>query len=161
MVDIVINHMAPTVEPANYTGTNLGGQLNYTTYTTYNPFNSSSYFHDPCLINNEDPESVIKCRIYDDYVNLPDLRTEDVEVRNIFQTWITDLVSKYEIDGLRIDTVKHVEKSFWPPFIEASGVFSMAEIFDGDPRTYQTDWNTYVSGVVNYPVFVTTLSLPV
>jgi len=46
-------------------------------------------------------------------------------------TWIEGLVKTYGIDGLRIDTVKHVRMDFWPAFAKAAGVFTMGEVLSG------------------------------
>lgn len=142
MVDVVVNHMGLS-----------GSSLNYTNYKSLKPFNSSKYYHNPCLIDDGNSTSVVVCRIHDDYVSLPDLKTEDAHVRDVLQTWIQDLVYKYEIDGIRLDTVKHVENTFFPAFIQASGSFGLAEIFDGNPASY-TGWEFYVPGAFNYPVSV-------
>jgi alpha-amylase len=40
----------------------------------------------------------------------------------------------YSIDGLRIDTVKHIERGFWPGFTSAAGIYNIGEMFDGDPE---------------------------
>jgi alpha-amylase len=55
------------------------------------------------------------------------------------------------VDGLRVDTVKHVQKSFWPSFNKAAGVYSVGEIFDGNPA-YTCDYQKYMDGVLNYPM---------
>lgn len=149
MVDIVVNHMGPA-----------GNSLNYTNYKSLKPFNSPKYYHQPCLTDDANSTSVVVCRVHDKYVSLPDLKTEDDYVRGALQVWIEDLVNRYEIDGIRIDTVKHVEKSFFPDFIQASGVFGLAEIFDGDPASY-TDWSSYVPGAFSYPVSVPTQAITV
>lgn len=149
MVDVVVNHMGPA-----------GTSLNYTNYKSLKPFNSAEYYHKPCLIDDANSTSIVYCRVHGlgDGVSLPDLKTEDPYIRNMLQKWIQELVHTYEIDGIRIDTVKHVEKSFFPDFIEASGVFGIAEIFDGSVATYP-DWNSYVPGAFNYPSSVTTLQI--
>ena len=43
-------------------------------------------------------------------------------------TWIKDLVTKFGFDGIRIDTVSHVEKQFWTEFQEAAGTYCMGEV---------------------------------
>lgn len=55
------------------------------------------------------------------------------------------------VDGLRIDTVKHVEKEFWPGFVEAAGVYAVGEVFQGDPA-YTCAYQEYVPGVLNFPM---------
>jgi glycosidase len=57
--------------------------------------------------------------IYGDFFGLDDLFTEKPAVLqgeiDLWSGWIT----KYNIDGYRIDTVKHVNKEFWQAFIPA------------------------------------------
>lgn len=138
MIDVVTNHMA---FPADM------GSCDYTQAT---PFNSASYYHDPCTINDDEPETVIKCWEGTSGVSLADLRTEDSNVRDIWKSWIADLVTKYSIDGLRLDTTKHVEKDFWEEFLASAGVFGTGEILNGDPNTFP-EWVSDVPGFVNYP----------
>jgi alpha-amylase len=54
------------------------------------------------------------------------------------------------VDGLRIDTVKHVDKEFFPSFNAAAGVYCIGEVLDGDPN-YTFDYQNYLDGVLNYP----------
>jgi glycosidase len=54
------------------------------------------------------------------------------------------------VDGLRIDTVKHVQQSFWPGYNFAAGVYCVGEVFDGDP-TYTCPYQNYLDGLLNYP----------
>lgn len=57
------------------------------------------------------------------------------------------------VDGLRIDTAKHVDKAFYPGFLDAAGVFATGEVFDGSP-TYTCDYQNYIDSVLNYPMYV-------
>ena len=57
------------------------------------------------------------------------------------------------VDGLRIDTVKHVQKSFWPGYNTAAGVYCVGEVFSGDPA-YTCPYQSYLDGVLNYPMYV-------
>lgn len=83
-------------------------------------------------------------------MSLPDLRTEDSAVASIWNTWITDLVSTYSIDGLRVDSAQQVNNDFFPNFQSASGVYIVGEIFNGDP-SYVCPYQDSMSGVLNYP----------
>ena len=131
MVDVVANHMGRD------------------TYENFTPFNNSGYFHDYCVISNyNDQGNVEYCRITND---LPDVNTGDSGIRSTYQSWIKDLVSTYSIDGLRLDTVKHVEKDFWSGFTNAAGVFTIGEVFNGDPA-YVGPYQGYVNSLVNYPI---------
>ncbi len=77
------------------------------------PFNSLSSFHNHGEIQNWDtyPETA-----QGDFLGLDDLKTEDPAVRDaltrVYQDWITWA----NIDGYRIDTVKHVNEEFWDYF---------------------------------------------
>ncbi len=62
---------------------------------------------------------------------MPDLNTESPRVIQALHQWISTMVRHFEIDFLRIDTVKHVRKSFWPDFVAAAGVPAMGEVLHG------------------------------
>lgn len=142
MLDVVVNHMSPV------------GSNNATfRYADYTPFNSSKYYHPPCDIDYSNQTSILVCwsGSLSDGSALADLRTEDTVVRDIWKKWIKKTVKDYDIDGLRIDSLKHVEKDFYPDFIKASGVFAMGELLDGDASGYPS-WLDYVDGMLNYPL---------
>lgn len=142
MIDIVTNHMA------------FIGCGTCVEYSIYNPFNDPSYFHNFCLIDYSDEYSteIQTCWQGSNSVPLPDLRTEDENVRDIWKNWITQMVDRYGIDGLRIDSVKHIEKDFHSMFEEAAGVFTLGEVYNGDP-SYCLDYQHYMSGIANYPLY--------
>lgn len=85
-------------------------------------------------------------------ISLPDVDTENPYVIKVFNDWIESLVSTFGIDGIRIDTVKHVQKSFWTGFKSAAGVFSMGEVLDGD-AAYTCAYQEQLDGVLNYPLY--------
>ena len=66
--------------------------------------------------------------------------------------WIRDLVKKYNIDGIRIDTIPEVPKSFWKQFSQASGVYTVGEVFDG-AMGYLAGYLGSLDAVLNYPFF--------
>ncbi|KAF6837808.1 glycoside hydrolase family 13 protein (alpha amylase) [Colletotrichum musicola] len=141
MADVVTNHMAWLGAPSTVN------------FTAYRPFSNASAYHmPPCWINYDDQTSVEKCWQGSDAVPLPDLRTEDPAVRRVFNSWIKDAVRRYGFDGLRLDSAKHVEKSFWPPFERAAGVYAVGEVFHGDPK-YVVPYQDSMSGLMNYPVY--------
>ena len=45
---------------------------------------------------------------------------------------MTQLQSKYSIDGFRFDTVAEIESSFWADFSKAAGVYAVGEVDTGD-----------------------------
>jgi alpha-amylase len=122
MVDVAPNHM----------GSGPVSKLNYEELV---PWNDARYFHPPRLgIQYEPPDQtqIEQYWIGVDRVALPDVNTELPEVYNTLSQWIRELVKRYGIDGLRLDTVKHIRKNFWPGFCRASSVFGVGEVLSGD-----------------------------
>lgn len=69
---------------------------------------------------------------------LPDFDQSDSEVVAFLNDFVDYWVQEVGVDGLRLDTVKHVEDSYWQQFFAAGGpgdpskVWSVGEIFSGD-----------------------------
>ncbi len=88
---------------------------------------------------------------YGDFFGLDDLFTEHPRVVSgmidIYKSWISD----YDIDGYRIDTVKHVNMELWQAFSPAiqsharaeykRDFFMFGEVFSGNPR-YTSEFTT-------------------
>ncbi len=80
---------------------------------------------------------------YGDFFGLDDLFTEHPDVVDGLIALYTDIVERYDIDGFRIDTVKHVNDEFWvqwtPAVQEAAAAagrpdfFMFGEVFSSDP----------------------------
>lgn len=88
----------------------------------------------------------------DRIVSLPDLKTKSQRVRSEYGRWISGLISNYSIDGLRIDTVLQVEKSFWQEFTDATdGTYMVGEVFSPDSGTV-CGYCDHLPGVMNYPL---------
>ena len=132
MVDVVANHMGYGAIADNRP----------------TPLNQASAYHSACDIDYSNQTSVEECRI----VNLPDINTQSPEIRTLLNTWVKWLVTEYSFDGVRIDTVKHVEKEFWPGFSSAIGAYSIGEVFDGNP-TYLAGYAKLMPGLLNYAVY--------
>lgn len=152
MLDVVANHV----------GYWPGGS---STSSGFQPFNRSEHYHacdscpDDCNIGdfgNQDEVEI--CRL----AGLPDLNQSNAFVAQALTSWVTELVREYSFDGLRIDTVCEVEKSFWGQFREASGVFTMGEVDSGDPN-YVSQYQSSSAGTsepgldatLSYPLFFT------
>ncbi|KAH6675165.1 glycoside hydrolase family 13 protein [Halenospora varia] len=143
MVDVVANHMGS------------GDKAEEINYNVINPFNKKDYYHtNPiCFINNYNNQTEVEqCWLGNDNYPLPDLNTTQPTVRDMFSTWVKYLVSTYSIDGLRVDTVKHVEKPFWSIFNSASGVFNIGEVADGNVE-YLCPYQNYMDGLLGYPSY--------
>lgn len=110
MVDVVANHMGNTD----------------TNYSVNVPFNNSIHYHDYCQITSQDFATHNQARIQNcRLAKLADLKQENDYVRTTLLSWIKDLITKYHIDGIRIDTVPEVPKTFWKEFATASGVYTV------------------------------------
>ncbi|KAF2722750.1 glycoside hydrolase family 13 protein [Polychaeton citri CBS 116435] len=140
MVDIVVNHVA------------WNGSVSSVNYTSFNPFNSEKDFHQYCGVDYYNETSVTDCWMGDSIVPLPDIRTEDPAIASTYATWIGDLVAEYSIDGLRLDTVRQVDTSFWSGFHQAANVYMVGEIYD-DNATYMCGFQEHVPGVFNYATY--------
>ena len=87
-----------------------------------------------------------------DFFGLDDLATEKETVINGWVDLWSEWITKFEIDGMRIDTFKHVNPEFWKKFIpKIKAVAAKAgkkdfpifgEAADADPETL----STYVAG---------------
>ncbi|KAF5658578.1 alpha-amylase [Fusarium heterosporum] len=131
MADVVANHMGKGI--ANHKP---------------EPLNQQSSYHSPCAIDYDNQSSIEQCEI----AGLPDLNTGSAAVKKVLQDWIKWLVSEYKFDGIRIDTVKHVEKSFWPDFQTAAGVYAIGEVWDGSPD-YLAGYAQVMPGLLNYAMY--------
>ena len=142
MLDVVANHIGPV-------GTSLSNDLlvNNGIY----PFNQTNYYHSYCDITNwNDQNNVEFCWLAD----LPDLAQEVPYVTQTFYSWVQFMIRTYGVDGLRIDTCPEVPVSFWQGFTQASGVYTVCEVFNGDfgyVMGYQNQGAA--SGTLNYPMF--------
>ena len=135
MIDVVANHVGPI-------GTN---------YSKIIPFNKFEHYHEKCDIKDWNNQWQIEnCRLSD----LPDLKQENEWVSQILLNWIHDVVKKYNIDGLRIDTVMEVPKWFWNKFAKSAGVFQIGEVFNGNIN-YVAEYQKYLDSVFNYPLYYT------
>ena len=113
MLDVVANHVAPV-------------DLDFSQIV---PFNDPDHYHSKCDINNwNDYNEVEYCRLS----NLPDLNQDNQFVRDTLKQWVSDTVSTYGFDGLRVDTTPEVKREFWKEYAEAAGVFTIGEIFNSN-----------------------------
>ncbi|WP_262690213.1 alpha-amylase family glycosyl hydrolase [Kordiimonas aestuarii] len=101
--------------------------------------NDVRYYH-----NRGDSEWKGESSLYGDFAGLDDLFTEHPDVKagfiDIYKFWI----SEFKIDGFRIDTVRHVNDSFWQAFspailehAKAEGIeqfYVFGEVYDGNPE---------------------------
>ncbi|MFD9224617.1 pullulanase-type alpha-1,6-glucosidase [Streptomyces sp. NPDC060064] len=102
-----------------------------------------AWLNDPTMYHNRgDSTFAGESSEYGDFSGLDDLWTERPEVvkgmEEIYEKWVRD----FDIDGFRIDTVKHVDMDFWTQWATAldayaakrgrDDFFMFGEIFAGD-----------------------------
>lgn len=135
MIDVVANHVA-------YIDLD---------FEKVNPFNKAEYYHAKCQINNwDDANEVEYCRLS----NLPDLNQDHPFVRSTLKNWIKDTITKYDIDGIRIDTVPEVKREFWSEYTAEAGCYAVGEIFNSN-IDYVSSYQPAVPALLNYPSFFT------
>lgn len=103
-----------------------------------------AWLNDPTMYHNRgDSTFAGESSEYGDFSSLDDLWTERPEVvkgmRQIYEKWVRD----FDIDGFRIDTVKHVDMDFWTQWATAldayaarhgrDDFFMFGEVYAGDP----------------------------
>ncbi|ORY31951.1 glycoside hydrolase superfamily [Naematelia encephala] len=138
MVDVVVNHV----------GAYSRDEFLPSTY--YGPFDSPADFHPYCLPNYDDQEQTEQCWLAD---QMPDLNTESPRVVRTLHAWVKDLVETYHIDALRVDTVKHIRKDFWPDFVRSAGVVGMGEVLHGDPVYLAPYQREAMSSLLDYATY--------
>ncbi|MEV6651163.1 pullulanase-type alpha-1,6-glucosidase [Streptomyces sp. NPDC051219] len=84
-----------------------------------------AWLNDPAMYHNRgDSTFAGESSEYGDFSGLDDLWTERPEVvkgmQRVYQTWVRD----FDIDGFRIDTVKHVDLDFWTQWATALDAYA-------------------------------------
>lgn len=113
------------------------------------------WFHEKKEIFNwNDQKQVENGWVY----GLPDLAQENPEVKRYLIDAAKWWIKQTDIDGYRLDAVRHVPKSFWREFSkEVKSVkkdfFLLGEVRSDDPR-YIADYGKYgIDGFVDYPFY--------
>nr|QBS32936.1 alpha-amylase [Monascus ruber] len=147
MVDVVSNEMAYDI------GNNTMSNSTHIDYSVFNPFNSSSDYTPFCPIGDwQDDYQLTNCWLGSEGVATPRMKTTDPAVSQTLTKWIKDLVGTYNVDGIRIDGAKQIETPYMEAFVKSAGVFSMAEVMEGDAK-YVCNYQQYSSGLENYPYY--------
>jgi glycosidase len=123
ILDVVVNHLgnvATSDDPGwpRFRAEGEGYHLRWTSPSRIPspPFNQLSWFHDRGRVQNWfDPVQAVVGQFF----TLNDLRTELPEVRSALVKAYEELIRATDCDGFRVDTVRHVEQSFWVPWCSA------------------------------------------
>ncbi|KAJ6505806.1 alpha-amylase [Mycena vitilis] len=170
MLDVVVNHYAglPTnTTPSSPSSTSSASSASAATstaspspagqftfdYTAQPPFTAAADYHAQCFITDyANQTDVEQCWLGDTHLPLPDLDTEDAGVSATLNAWIRDTVTAYGVDGVRIDTVKHIRHDFWAGYTANAGVFTLGEVLSNN-ATYAASYLGAVDGVFDYPAW--------
>jgi glycosidase len=170
ILDVVCNHGGDLINNNSWIAPPAQHTLSYRNAAKQHaaPFAALSNWHAQGGIPSwTDPEQILG-----ELFGLDDLRTEDAGIRaqlaSIYSNWITLL----DLDGFRIDTVKHVELDFWQvwtPAVRANATVSgksnflmFGEIFDGSEFNCGKYTGTQAGGafaldsVLDYPLYFAT-----
>ncbi|WVO13442.1 hypothetical protein L204_101058 [Cryptococcus depauperatus] len=141
-VDVVVNHVAAT------------SGSSFQPNGDYGPFSAAEDYHRFCWVDNYNNQTnVEQCWLGDNSVALADLNTENDKVVSFWNNWISQLISNYTIDTIRIDTVKHVRTDFWPNFVKAAGVFNQGEVLSSDAMYVAGYQKNGAVNPFNYPIY--------
>ncbi|PPA72355.1 alpha-amylase family glycosyl hydrolase [Jeotgalibacillus proteolyticus] len=111
------------------------------------------YHEEQPIMNNNDPEQLENGWIY----GLPDLNTENPEVREYLFDAAKWWIEETDIDGYRLDTVKHVPVDFWEGFSQEvksvkDDFYLLGEVYDTDIRKIAEYADTGIDGFVDFPL---------
>ena len=89
---------------------------------------------------------------------LPDLNQENLEVKDYLITNTLWWIENTGIDGMRLDTVKHVSTNFWKDFSRAikdkyPKFYLLGEVWSDDVSYLQNYISSGIDGVTNYSLF--------
>ncbi|EEB09064.1 alpha-amylase Aah3 [Schizosaccharomyces japonicus yFS275] len=122
-------------------------------YSTLVPFNAEKYFHPYCVIDwdTDTDDQIVDCWTNAGVVTLADLDLENSDVSDYLYSQVKSVVSKYSVDGIRVDSAKQMNTSFFPDYVSNAGVFALGEVFSYDPNM-MCKYMKYSIGSTNYPL---------
>ncbi|MFC0211450.1 family 14 glycosylhydrolase [Paenibacillus chartarius] len=139
MLDVVLNHTG------DFSGSGYAKA----------PFNNPDWYHHNGEITRADYDNNDQWKIENgDVAGLDDLNQENPSVMNELRNWIGWLVRTSGVDGLRVDTAKHVPKWALKEFDTAANTFTLGEIYHGNPA-YVGDYSNYLDAVIDFPMYYT------
>jgi len=89
---------------------------------------------------------------------LPDLNFSNEQVREFFIENALWWIKETGIDGMRLDTVKHVPRDFWSEFVqrineEYPDFFFLGEVWSENVRYFKAYSETGITSMTNYPLY--------
>ena len=157
-------------DPADYAGGADFPELDSATSFAYTPTfvapedataKAPDWLNDPTLYHNRgDSTFQGESDTYGDFFGLDDLFTEHPQVVEGMIELHAGLIDRYDIDGFRIDTMKHVNPEFWEAFAPAmheraaelgkDDFILFGEIFTTDPILQSAHTNLGVDATLDF-----------
>lgn len=136
IVDLVVNHM--------------GAQSKMVSDPKY-----AGWFHDTGNIVDWNNQSEIE---NGRLAGLPDFNTENPEVRKYLIDMAKWWIRETGFDGYRLDTVRHVPKTFWEEFVreikkDYPSFYFVGEVFSGDINYVAGYQQTGIDGITDFPMY--------
>ena len=142
IIDVVANHSGDYLEP---------GASGYTRGSPAAPFNNPAWYHHNGDIR--DWGSQYQIENYD-LCGLDDISHENDaasnEIIDVYRYWIRESGCQ----GFRVDTIKHMPKSFVSDFDSAMSVPCFGEVYHSEVD-YVADYQNYMQGVIDFPMYYT------
>lgn len=131
--------------------------VNHTGYQSpwLNDPSRADWFHPKQdIVNWNDPKEVENKWL----MGLPDLNTENPEVKQYFIDNALSWIEKTGIDGMRLDTMRHVPQSYWKTFSKAihdkyPNFYLLGEVWNDNPRYLQLYQDAGINGLTNYSLY--------
>lgn len=106
------------------------------------------------IVNWSDPKEVENKWL----MGLPDLNTENPEVSEYFIANALSWIEKTGIDGMRLDTMRHVPQAFWKDFSAAihakyPDFYLLGEVWNDNTRYLQLYQDAGINGLTNYSLY--------
>jgi glycosidase len=160
-LDVVVNHTADVIQLSSY---DYRGPPSPPHTPSIPPAEASSkapaWLNDPSNYHNRGNINFSSCdqRCFElgDFFGLDDLATEQTDVRNGLVAVFADWIRRYRVDGFRIDTVRHVERSFFPYWVPRI----LAAARDAGVPNFQLFGEAFIGDAVELSSFVRDRGLP-
>lgn len=131
--------------------------VNHTGYTSpwLSDPDKTDWFHPKQdIVNWSDPSEVENKWL----MGLPDLNTENSEVNDYFIKNALSWIEKTGVDGMRLDTMRHVPKAFWTEFSSAihskyPDFYLLGEVWNDNTRYLQLYQDSGINGLTNYSLY--------
>lgn len=168
LLDVVVNHMAPSLVWSRQDDGTVDATFRYLTGDQDTPLFLPEDFRDPAYFNP--PRQEGDPGDGDDLVGVPlfgfldDWRTDLPEVRAMLIAHLKYWIAQTDIDGFRLDAVRHVDVAFWETAIQEvsayaraigkPGFLTLGEHAGADPNAVGAYSKAAgFSGMIDYPLF--------